>query len=397
MHICHLAKYYPPATGGIESHVQTLARSQVVAGQQVTVICVNHCSATGNDVRDRWREGAPAVDELDQGVRIIRAQRAGAFSKLDLSPGLRRVIREIQSGATPADVIHLHTPNATMMVALLGLACGTPLVVTHHSDIVKQVWLGKAYEFLERKLLRRAATILTTSPQYADGSKQLREFRQKVRSLPLGIDLSPYLSPSTKAQDYRTSLQRRFSEPLWLAVGRLVYYKGLTTAVDALRTMPGHLAIVGDGPLRSQLERRAVELGVADRVAFLGQLNADELVGAYHAATALLFPSNARSEGFGLVQVEAMASGCPVINTHIQDSGTSWVSRHEESGLTVLPNAPNELAAAALKLLENPQLRNQLSAGAKRRACELFDQQTMAQCSIDVYQSVLAARAKRSA
>ncbi|MBA4018740.1 MAG: glycosyl transferase family 1 [Pirellula sp.] len=397
MHICHLAKYYPPATGGIESHVQTLARGQANAGHQVTVVCVNHCSATGDDVRDRWREGAPAIDELDKGVRVIRARRSGALSKLDLSPGLRRVIREIQISRSPADVIHLHTPNATMMVALLGVASDTPLVITHHSDIIKQVWLGKAYEFLERRLLRRAATILTTSPQYANGSMQLQEFLQKVRALPLGIDLSPYLNPSTKAQAFQKSLQQQFGNPLWLAVGRLVYYKGLTTAVEALRAMPGHLAIVGDGPLRSQLERRSVELGVADRVAFLGHLGADELIGAYHAATAFLFPSNARSEGFGLVQVEAMASGCPVINTRIRDSGTSWVSRHEESGLTVSPNAPNELATAALKLLDDSQLRKQLSEGAKRRACELFDHQTMAQSSIDVYQSVLANAARRIA
>ena len=151
--------------------------------------------------------------------------------------------------------------------------------------------------------------------------------------------------------------------PLWVAVGRLVYYKGMDVAIRALAAVPGKLMIVGEGPLETDLRRLAEEVGVAGRLVWCGRLNDEQLVGAYHAAAALWFPSNARSEAFGLVQVEAMASGCPVINAAIPASGVCWVSRHEETGLTVPLNDAAALAGAANRLLKEPGLRDRLSAG----------------------------------
>ena len=89
-----------------------------------------------------------------------------------------------------------------------------------------------------------------------------------------------------------------------------MYYKGLHTGLRALRDLPGRWLIIGEGPLRASLEQQAREIGVANRVVFAGRVGEEELIGAYHAATALWFPSNARSEAFGFTQVEAMASGC---------------------------------------------------------------------------------------
>src|SRR5439155_27360750 len=114
----------------------------------------------------------------------------------------------------------------------------------------------------------------------------------------------------------------------------------------ALARVPGRLLVIGEGPALAGLRRLAAARGVADRVVWRGHVGEDELVGAYHAATALWFPSNARSEGFGLVQVEAMASGCPVINTAVPASGVAWVCRHEETGLTVPVGDAAALAAA---------------------------------------------------
>ena len=148
----------------------------------------------------------------------------------------------------------------------------------------------------------------------------------------------------------------------------------------ALRSVPGTLLIAGDGPARTQLERFAARLDLKDRARFLGKVPRDEDLAAYYLASeAFWFPSNARSEAYGLVQVEAMASGCPVINTAIPHSGVPWVSRHEETGLTVPVDDPAAFAAAALRLLEEPGLRDRLAAGARARAISEFHCDAMGQ------------------
>src|SRR4029077_4739966 len=187
-------------------------------------------------------------------------------------------------------------------------------------------------------------------------------FPEKTTVVPFGIDLKDYRNPTPEAARFGEALRREHGQPLWLAVGRLVYYKGLDNAIRALAKVPGRLMIVGDGPLKAELEALARAVGVADRVIWRGRLGRTELVGAYHAATALWFPSNARSEAFGFVQIEAMACGCPVINTHIPGSGVAWVSRHEQTGLTVPIDDPRALAAAAQRLLGEPGLRERLAA-----------------------------------
>jgi rhamnosyl/mannosyltransferase len=121
----------------------------------------------------------------------------------------------------------------------------------------------------------------------------------------------------------------------------------------------------------------------------LGRVSDDQLVGAYHAATALWFPSNVRSEGFGLVQVEAMASGCPVINANIMCSGVPWVSRHELEALSVPVNNPVAFAGAAQRLLDEPGLRDRLVAAGRKRAA-YFNNQAMAERSLEIYARVLS-------
>lgn len=392
-HVCHLAKYYPPAAGGIETHVQALARGQRELGWRVSVLVVNHRDCEGREAIDRRWSSTPATEDSDDGVRIIRAGRLCSVSKWDYCPKLPKLIRELQApGPDCVDLLHMHTPNATMTLALWAAGVKKPLVITHHSDVVKQRILAKGLEWFERRLLAKADQIFVTSPEYGSGSAILRSYLKKVESLPLGIDLEPFLNPSAEALRRCDEFRRRFAGPIWVAVGRLVYYKGLTTAIEALPSMPGMLVIIGDGPLRRDLERQATQLGVGDRIVLLGKASAEDLVGAYQAATALLFPSNARSEGFGLVQVEAMASGCPVINTNIPHSGVAWVSLHDETGLTIPIGSADGLSQAANRLAADAALRAELSQGAVRRATDLFGYERMARGSLEVYDRVLSRR-----
>ncbi|MEI7683565.1 MAG: glycosyltransferase [Planctomycetota bacterium] len=384
--MCHLGKFYPPASGGIESHLQTLARAQAELGLSVQVLCVNHMDDEGRDVTWKNFAATPTRNENDGSVRVTRLGRRASIARLDICPGLVGALR----GLNPdnVDIIHLHVPNPTMILALYACRPRVPWVIGYHSDVVKQKALLLLQRPFENWVFREARAVFAASPEYPKASAYLQRFADKTKIIPYGIDLGPFQDPGEDSLRYAEGLRREHGEPLWLAVGRLVYYKGLHNAIRALTLVRGKLLIVGSGPLKGSLETLAGELGVASRVVWLGNLKAAELQGAYRAATALWFPSNARSEAFGLVQVEAMASGCPVINCSIPGSGVSWVSPHEESGLTVGVDDWQDLAAAANRLLNDRELSDRLRHHGRDRARRQFSAPRMAEMTFEIYREV---------
>jgi glycosyltransferase involved in cell wall biosynthesis len=387
--VCHLGKFYPPASGGMETHARTLAQAQAALGAEVQVLCINHRDSDGRDVTWEPLIATETQEDQDGPVRVIRVGRQASLARFELCLRLPELLRSLARQGI--DVLHLHTPNPTMVLSLAAARPKVPLVVTHHSDVVRQKRLGQILRPFETFVYRRAAALVATSPCYVEGSDLLRKFDSKLTVLPFGIDPTPFVSPSPAALAVSARLRAEHGQPLWLTVGRLVYYKGLATAVRALALVPGKLVVVGDGPLRRELQELAWRHEVADRIVWLPYLDDTDLVGAYHAATALWFPSNARSEAFGLVQVEAMASGCPVINTELAGSGVPWVSRHEESGLTVAVDDPGALAVAARRLLEEGGLRERLGKMGRERACGEFEKKVMAERSLELYERVVGA------
>ncbi|MBX6313269.1 MAG: glycosyltransferase [Isosphaeraceae bacterium] len=370
--MCHLGKYYPPAPGGIETNVRILAQAQAELGLEVKVFCVHHRSSR-------------TVVEADGPVEVTRFGRWARVDKLDLCPGLSAAV-----AACDADLFHLHVPNPTMILALLAARPGKPVVVTYQADPLNHPIRARLFRPFERRAYRMVPTVFQTSPYYAAGSRFLRRYTDRLDLLPNGIVLDPYLHPSAEHRATAERLRARFGRPLWLCAGRLVYYKGLPNAIRALEHVAGTLLIVGGGPKLPALRAEAQRRGVADRVVFVGNLpHYLDIVPYYLAADAFWFPSNSRSEGFGIVQVEAMASGCPVINTAIPHSGVAWVSRHEREGLTVPMDDPEALAAAAHRLLHEPGLRTRLAEAARARVIAEFDHRTMAQRSLAAYHRIL--------
>lgn len=375
LQVCHLGKYYPPSPGGIETHVRTLALAQAALGARVRVFCVNH-------------QDGPTAVENDGPVEVTRFGRIGSALKLDFCPDLIRGLRKVE-----ADILHLQVPNPTMILALLAARPEQPVVVTYQSDVVNQRLRAAVFRPLERLAYRRVRVILLSSPTYPGGSSFLRRYTDRLCVLPMGIDLKPYLEPSPEAHARAAQIREEHARggPLWLCAGRLVYYKGLLNAVRALEHVEGRLMLTGEGPDEPLLRAEVARLGLSDRVVFLGTFPSYlDVLPHYLAADAFWFPSNARSEAFGLVQVEAMASGCPVINTWIPHSGVPWVSPNEETGLTVPVNDPRALAAAARRLLTEPGLRGRLTEAGRRRAAAEFDHRIMAERSLSVYRQVLA-------
>ncbi|NNB85156.1 glycosyltransferase [Corallococcus exiguus] len=388
LRVLHLGKFYPPASGGMEAHVRTLARAQASLGAQVEVLCANH-SVDGSGTSHEFHGRSPTREEWDGPVRVIRLGRLTSVARMDVMPSLPFVLR--RALARGVDVVHLHVPNPSMLLALDAVPRLPAVVVTHQSDIIRQKVAGALFRPFEWMLYARAARLLATSDAYVRGSSLLSTFKSKVRVLPLGIELESYLRPpSAEAREAQARWTAEAAGgPLWLMVGRLVYYKGLFTALEALVHAPGRLVIVGEGPLAEEGRARTKALGIEDRVTWAGYLSPEALTGAYRAATALWFPSNARSEAYGLSQVEALASGLPVLNTAVPDSGVAWVSPHERTGLTVPVGDARALAAAARRLVEEPGLRERLSRGAQERARAEFAHDVMASRSLELYAEAL--------
>lgn len=375
LHILHLGKYYPPVPGGIESLVRDMAIAQVNEGLRVSVQAFHHnnCKKTSF--------------ENDHGVHVVRHVRSAGFAKLDYSPELVDLIR-----TSDADIIQLHVPNPSMILALIKarfMRLSRPIVVTYHSDVVKQKLRAALFRPFERYLYRHVDAICPTSPMYANGSRFLQPYHDRILPVPMGLNLDKFLNPSESDLDTARNLRESCSGPLWLACGRLVYYKGFMTAIAALSQTKtgGELWIIGTGPDKPALEAEAKRLGVASRVRFLGHVAST--VPYYHAADAFWFPSNARSEAFGLAQVEAMASGCPIINTNIPNSGVPWVSQHELTGITVPVGNPTALACAADQLALDPLRRQTFANAARERAINEFDIRVMVRRLNTMYESLL--------
>src|SRR5579863_221188 len=316
LNVLQVGKFYPPYRGGIENHLHVLC-TELRKSVDLRVVVANDCR----------RNLESDVD----GVAVKRLARLFSLSTAPVCPGMAREIR-----TSAAHLVHLHLPNPPAMLAALACGNSRPLVVSWHSDIVRQRLLSPLLAPFERMLASRSAAIIASSPNYLATSPLLARYRDRCHVIPYGIPVEIFKCRDEARID---NFRRRFGPRIVLAVGRLVYYKGFEHLIRAMAHVRGHLLIVGEGPLRASLERDAVAGGARDRVTFLGHLSPDDVIACYHAADVFALPSVARSEAFGIVQLEAMACAKPVVNTRL-DSGVPYVSLDGVTGITVPPAQP---------------------------------------------------------
>jgi glycosyltransferase involved in cell wall biosynthesis len=364
LRVLHVGKFYPPHHGGMESHVETLC-TELAPEVDVEVIV----SADGRDT----------VRETVGGVSVTRIGTRATLASASVNPGMARAIRRSR-----AHVVHFHHPNPTAVLSYLASGRRGPLVVTYHSDIIRQRVLGALFTPVLHRFLRGAHAILASSPDYARTSPVLRAHADRVRVVPFGIRTEEFEHAD---MDEVARLRALYGPRVVLAAGRLVYYKGFDYLIRAMSAVDGRLVILGDGPLRASLERYAAGLGLSDRVTLAGAV--PELAPYYHAADVFALPAVARSEAFGLVQLEAMAAGLPVVNTRI-DSGVPFVSRDGESGITVPPADVQALAGALGLLLDAPALRDRLGEAARERVRREFSLERMVADTLALYHEAAA-------
>ena len=366
MRILHIYKDYHPVMGGIENHLRWLAEAQAARGHDVTVLVTNPA-------------GLETTVREENGVRVIRAARLATVASTPLSLSLPLILAREKP-----DIVHLQFPYPVGEVSQW-LLRRAPTVISYQSDVVRQARILRFYNPLLKQALKQAARILASSPNYIQSSPWLRPLAHKCTVVPLAIDVSRFSAPRRAEV---ASIRQRFSGPILLFVGRLRYYKGLDYLIQAMKNVDATLLIVGSGPEAARLGAMSYELGVAHKVHFLGDIS-DALIPAYYqAADVFVLPSSHRSEAFGIVLLEAMAAGTPLISTEL-GTGTSWVNQDGVTGIVVPPRDPNALAGAIRRLLEDESLRRAMGVRAQARARAEFDLPALVERVERVYEEVL--------
>jgi len=349
MRVLHVYKdSYPPIVGGIERHIHAI-REALPEVEQDVLVCARS---------PRTRViGAPAGGR----GRDTLVAEFGRILSVPVAPTFPRWVRRLAAGA----VVHVHMPNPLAELSIVMLPRAIPVVASYHADVYRQRHLLPVYAPLVRRCLRRANAVLTGSVQLRDGSSLLRSAGVRAEVVPYAIDVHHWAGAHADATRI-AQLQETYGGPFVLAVGRLVSYKGFDRLINAARDLPWHVVIIGDGPLRAELEAQIRDHQLQERVHLIGRLNDDALRDHFAAAGLFVLPSVNRAEAFGVVLLEAQAAGIPVIAT---DTGTGTPEAFEPggSGILVPANDEDALKDAMLALIRDPGRRRQFgAAGAER-------------------------------
>jgi glycosyltransferase involved in cell wall biosynthesis len=315
MKILHVYKdYYPPVKGGIECHINLLTNGLRAKGIDVQVLVSN--------TKNRFQ-----IDRFN-GVMVAKVPQLGRFYSAPLTPTFHRYLKRYGKAA---DIIHFHHPNPTAEFSYFFTNLNKKLIVTYHSDIIRQDKLGKLYSPFRKMFLEKTDRIIATSPNYIQSSTVLKGFKHKCTVIPLGTDIERFLSDTDSTQIKKIKRENG-PTPLILFVGCFRYYKGLHLLISAMKDVPAKLFLIGSGPEEFRLRNLVEKKSLDRKIFFLGELPDAEVNLYYQACDIFVLPSHLRSEAFGMVQLEAMCCRKPVISTEL-GTGTSFVNINQQTGI----------------------------------------------------------------
>lgn len=369
--VLQLTKHYPPYKGGIESVTYDLTEGLIDERVKVDVLCCNDKNRTVVD------------DEF--GYKVIRAASLGKLFSTSISPAL---IWELKKLINNYHIIHVHFPDPMSALALFLTRPRCKIIVHWHSDIVKQKNILKLFLPLQEWILERADKIIGTSPIYIAESLQLRKVIQKCVSIPIGIKKDRVKLDRTII----SAVKKEFlGKRIIFSFGRHVYYKGFQHLIDSAEYLPSDTVILigGDGPLRKTYQSQIDEKNLGSRVKLLGRLSDMQVYSILKASNIFCFPSTEKSEAFGVVQVEAMCLGIPIVATNIPGSGVPWVNQHNVTGLNVEPSNSRELGKAMSQILSDPPLTKLFSKNGRRRYLDVFMASNMVNSVKNLYDGFL--------
>lgn len=375
MHICLLTDYFfPHLLGGTEKVVFELGRQLVRKGCQVTVVTLNtdrvesHSQVEGMNI---YRLPAISV------TKLIGAQ-------LTLSPlalfRLHRIVKRIRP-----DIIHAHNLyfQLTMVAPFMKRLAHVPLVTTIHLPqmVYNRILLDfsiRFYQTVVGNLIIRSSDKLVAVSQTVMRHviEDLKPHPSKIVVIPNGVDTDVYMPNAQKGEDIIVTY-----------VGRLIANKGphylVQAAPDILKDHPEvHFYIIGAGPLRNELLKRATFRKIVDHFHFFGSVH--DVLPFLRATTVFVRPS--LTEGMSLAVLEAMACGLPIVASNVL--GNAEILEDGVDGYLVPPADSKALAKAISFLLANREVASALGKNARKTVERLYNWKTIAEKTLEVYTSL---------
>lgn len=371
MKILQLGKFYP-IQGGVEKVMYDLMLG--LSRSYNDVACDMLCVAA---------EPQPPSIKLNDNSKLFCAKLNKKLFSTMLSYDIIRKLRKICNGY---DIIHIHHPDPMVALALKMSGYKGKVILHWHSDILKQKILLKFYRPLQNWLIDRSDLIIGTSPKYLEESPYLKGTTKRKIAVPIGIEtIVPDVEKVAKIRKNYPNKKIIFS------LGRLVGYKGYQYLVDAAKFLPDEFVILigGSGPLKEELQTRISVHQLDKKVKLLGRVSDDELPSYYGACDVYVMSSIWKTEAFGIVLIEAMSCGKPVVATHIPESGVDWVNKDGYSGIDIEPENPKAIADAILDITSNDEVYKQYCINSKRRYDETFTLDKMVSSVHNIYDDLL--------
>ena len=373
MKILHFGKYYPPYFGGVEKvNYDLVERLNQKEDCQVDELCFAHKT----DYKESF---------TPQGYKLFRVPIWGIKFSTPLPKGIFRAFLKIRKDY---DIIHVHVPNPIASLVSLLAPKKAKIVVHWHSDIVKQKTLLKFFKPLQTAFLKRADAIIATSQNYVEASDDLRPFLSKVHVVPIGLDAAEM---SYNQKDVEDIKKRYEGKKIVLCIGRLTLYKGHKVLIEAVKKLDDNVVILlgGVGEMEAELKQFAGECNVEDKVKFIGRIPAEHIYAYYKAADVFCLPSITRAEAFGVVLLEALAMGIPIVTCNIEGSGVPWVNQDGETGYNVPVRDSDSLADKIRQIINNSELRDELSQNCIKRFREYFVLDKMVEDTYSLYKNLV--------
>jgi len=371
MKILETVKYYEPSNGGMETVVKSIVNGVSLLDDNIHFsIYSNH-----NFVNNKFEKSS------FNNITIIKERTPFIFK----SQPLQFCYPYLKKNLDKFDIIHHHYPFPNMEINLLRfkeIIKKRKFIITWHANINNSRWtlFEKIYNPLISNLLTIVDKVVVTSDQLVQESNLLNKFANKIDVIPLSFD-PIFENNSITAKSFRINEKFKI-----LFVGKLRKYKGINYLIDAIKDLDVTLTIVGNGEEKESLIAQATILNISHKITFLSDCSNSAVIDEYRSANIFVLPSINEAEAFGVVQLEAMANGLPVINTNL-NSGVPFVSLDSLTGFTVEPQNVYQLKNAILKLMNNPVLYTEYSKNSILRS-KIFSRDTMSKKYLKVYKSI---------